>query len=375
MNLSISHMRWGAFIVALAIYAALGSPTADHPGSIEVLIAGLLFVSLGFFLSSPAVPLLAYSLTVSVLLGAVQGAASIVIARDVVGLLFLGLPVFFSGLVAEDRRQKVFILVCTAMGLIFSLRTLGVVYGWLPMPDELLYLANSPLVLFSALLFIGRAFDDLAEASGPTKIVAAILYVLAALFPMAAMLVDVQRAGFAAIAMTILFHLIRLIYRHPVRAVMPVAVLALALWAGWTQIETIYTAAMTKTSNVGLNMRLEEAKAVLNALSGGWMDMLLGRGWGAVFASPAVGGVTVSYTHSLVTYFLLKTGLVGLGLAGFYLFYAGRGVWGRLTADPALAVAVIWPLLIPVFFYASHKSLDFGLILMLALLPAARRVV
>jgi hypothetical protein len=371
----VSDLRFAAFCVVLVVYALFGSPTADHPGFFEWLMAVLMVLSAGVFTMSPAFPLLVFGLVVPVVIGAVNGNEGPVMLRDLAGFLFLCLPVFYSGLLSVPHRQRLFIQACLFIGLVFSLRTLGVVYGYLPVPGELLYLANSPLVLFSALFMIGRGFDALAAAGTIKNFLFGVLWMAGAILPMAAMLVDVQRVGFAAITVTILFYAGRLIWRHPVRAIVPCMIILAMAWLGWQSIETVYDAVMTKTSNVGLNMRLEEARAVFAALSGGAVDVALGKGWGATLASPAVGGVTVSFTHSLLTYLMLKAGIFGLCLAGFYLVSAGRGVWRHAVADPAIGAALIWPLVIPVFLYASHKSLDFGLILTLALLPVPRRVV
>lgn len=373
--MSLRDLRFLGFCGALILYALLGSPTADHPGIPEILIALLLLFSAGLCVASPVSPLLAFGLVVPVLVGALHGYDHAVMFRDLIGFLFLCLPVFYMGLLNKTRRQTIFIYFCLLIGIVFSLRTLGVVYGYLPIPGELLYLANSPLVLFSALFLIGRGFDVFADSDTVQKFAQGVLWLLAALVPMAAMLVDVQRVGFAAIALTVLFHLTRLVFNHPARALVPVAVISLAVIAGWESIETVYSAVMTKTTNVGLNMRLEEARAVIAALSGGVADIAVGLGWGATFPSPAVGGVTVSFTHSLVTYLMLKTGFLGLCLAGIYLLFAGRGAWRRMLVDPPMGAALAWPLVIPIFLYASHKSLDFGLILTLALLPVPRRVV
>ena len=94
-------------------------------------------------------------------------------------------------------------------------------------------------------------------------------------------------------------------------------------------------------------------------------SILFGKGWGATLASPAVGGMVVNYTHNLLTALWLKTGLIGLILAGLYIAGLAKGLVPLLWTNPVLAVALAVPLVIDTLLYASYKSLDFGLILLL----------
>ncbi len=86
--------------------------------------------------------------------------------------------------------------------------------------------------------------------------------------------------------------------------------------------------------------------------------------------SPAVGGLTVNFTHSFLTTYWLKTGLCGLALALLYLARLGRMLASIAPRRPLLAGAMAGPLLIDVTLYASFKSLDFGLVLLLIALWA-----
>ncbi len=120
-----------------------------------------------------------------------------------------------------------------------------------------------------------------------------------------------------------------------------------------------------------INMRWAEASAVIHEISASLPTMIFGKGWGATIASPAVGGVTVNFTHCLLTTYWLKTGLVGLFLALLYLFHIGVLLMRLLKVNPVMAVALGGPLAIDVLLYASFKSLDFGLVLLLVPLWAA----
>ena len=118
-------------------------------------------------------------------------------------------------------------------------------------------------------------------------------------------------------------------------------------------------------------MRLEEAQAVWLSVADSPLTLLFGQGWGATLESPAVGGIRVNYTHSILSGMLLKTGLAGLFLTVAYLAAIAVRL-GRLAGSrPLLAGALAGPLLINIFFYASYKSLDFGLILLLIVAESA----
>jgi len=86
--------------------------------------------------------------------------------------------------------------------------------------------------------------------------------------------------------------------------------------------------------------------------------------------------MTVNFTHSLLTSYWLKTGLCGLALVLLYLFRLGIVLARLMPAQPLLAAAIAGPLLIDISLYASFKSLDFGLVLLLIPLwaPAAEKL-
>ncbi|HEY0901002.1 MAG TPA: hypothetical protein VGD95_02655, partial [Micavibrio sp.] len=95
------------------------------------------------------------------------------------------------------------------------------------------------------------------------------------------------------------------------------------------------------------------------------LSLLWGQGWGAGLVSPAVGPDMVNYTHNLFTTYLLKGGLVAVALVFIYLVGLCRGLWPLIWAHPVRALAVAAPFFIDITLYASFKSLDFGLLLLL----------
>ncbi|PZO78053.1 MAG: hypothetical protein DI626_12135, partial [Micavibrio aeruginosavorus] len=124
-------------------------------------------------------------------------------------------------------------------------------------------------------------------------------------------------------------------------------------------------AMVQKTGEVGLNMRLQEAGAVYESMKSSPISFFAGQGWGAVFSSPAVGGLEVNYTHSLLTTMAMKGGAAMFVLCLLMLCGAAYEIVLIFQRDKSGGFALFWPLMIPALLYASHKSLDFGLVLLL----------
>jgi hypothetical protein len=112
-------------------------------------------------------------------------------------------------------------------------------------------------------------------------------------------------------------------------------------------------------------MRFQELETVWGDVTRSAASALFGNGWGASIKSPAVGGLSVNYTHNLVSAALLKSGMIGAALLCLYLFLLGTSFFSLVRQRPVLALALFWPFVIDIFLYASYKSLDFGLILTL----------
>ena len=114
-----------------------------------------------------------------------------------------------------------------------------------------------------------------------------------------------------------------------------------------------------------MNMRSAEWASVWAEVSAHPINLLSGKGWGATFSSPAVADIDVNFTHGLLSSLLLKTGLIGLVLGVVYLGMLGRSGLKMFKMCPVIIIALGSPILIDVFLYASFKSLDFGLLLLL----------
>lgn len=367
--------RFVFLLVAMAVYALWGSPTPDDPGWAEIVMALCLILACGTpsitALSvagpRPALKLfLIYGMSVPLLAGCLKGHDPSLIVRDVFPFLFLCLPLFLTRVAGHDARTiHIYIYAICALGLAFALRALGPAYGYLPPAGELYYLSNAPTVLFAAIFMAGatiHCFTDAPRLAGWGKGCLALGFVVVILW---AMLLDTQRATIAAIITSLLLFYAAALWRTGIRAFLPAIIVAALVAVFLPVFDDAVQAIAGKTAKVGLNMRAEELKAVIDTISPSVITALFGTGWGATMPSPAVAGIAVNFTHSLLSYILLKTGICGLVLT---LAWLARVLWdirAIMRHNLVSGVALLWAVAIPVFLYASHKSLDFGLILLL----------
>lgn len=383
--------RFGLLCVAILFYTVAGSPTPDNPGRVELMLALLLMAAalpgVAGWLSLrglagirnaevwqiSAAGLLFFGLSIPLVLGVLGNNDTGGILRDLLPFLLFLLPLFFTDIFARrPDYYPVLLGVAVLAGLGFALRSLPQALAVFDTaPDPLSYLANAPTVLFAALLLTGKGLQGaLAGPGWRARLTGALCLGLAAL-PFMAMAMALQRASFGYAAVFVAGTILVILYRQPRRAIIPLLIVGIFLLPFLHEGIAIYADLIEKTKRTGLNMRVEELQAVWRAICESPLTMLLGQGWGASFESPAVGGVRVNYTHSLLSAMLLKTGVCGLILAVAYLCALGRALLRLAAGRALLAAALAGPFLINIFFYASYKSLDFGLLLLLITAGAA----
>lgn len=379
-------MRLTALMVALGLYGVVGSPTPDRPGLVEAFIGGLLvfavfpdvarqipaclrFRAPGWALAGWAFFL--YAATVPLVIALMHDRNIANILRDLIFLIFFLTPLWMGPLI-RARPQRKFLLRGAVLwiGMAFSIRTI------LPGLNEILpgvdlsgplYLAIAPSVLFTAFYLAGRTLDQAAGAGvRPDSLVKIGMFGALACAPFFALVLTLQRISLVALAVCITAWIAMWLVRTPRRAVLPALMIGIGLMLGAQALGSLIEAISLKTALVGVNSRFGEVLLALDSLSENFATALLGRGWGATIPSPATAGVPVNFTHSLVTMIWMKTGLVGLGLSGIYVTGIAARLVRGVRADPIMALALIFPIAIDLFLYASYKSLDFGLVLLMA---------
>jgi hypothetical protein len=382
---------FASLAAALLIYACFGTPTPDRPGWAEAAIGLLLLAAVGPGRAFAAISLpregalwrkagwllLLYGLTAPVAGGLIAGRGLGLMIRDIVPFIFMLMPLFLAPLFTgrPDFRRQLFSLA-VLLGVAFAIRVvwpyLGLFFGWfaggkLPRlaPADPFYLANAPTVLFAALFLCGAAALMLYRSPGFSGHVKAGVCLALSFFPLAAMAFVSQRASLGYFCLCAVFLAGLGLMRAPVRALWPFVLACVIAALAWPDISALAASLWRKTLLVGINSRDSEAAAIIRIMQDSLPAIFFGKGWGMSFASPAVGGVTVNFTHSLITSFWLKTGLCGLTLALAYLGLLCSRLPHLLLRRPVVALALAGPLMIDTLLYASFKSLGFGLILLL----------
>lgn len=385
-----TDLRFLALFAAIIIYALFGSPTPDDPGYIELFVGALLvFASAPFSILAQfsllsrsnnfqgsawqmvAYILLFYGIALVTLNGLLNDHEMTAMIRDVLPFLFMLLPVFVYPLFLKRPQYRIYLIAgILCVGICFSLRVflplLNLQAGniTLSVISDPFYFANAPTVLFTAVMLSAAAAFYILRAASISSWCQAIILSCLALVPLLAMISITQRAtiGWYILAMCVLFAVA--LFRYPSRILPLLFCMIAAGISSAPYISGAFENLLQKNELVGLNMRAEEFVAVIKQVSATPLRFLFGLGWGGQFESPAVGGLSVNFTHSLITATWLKCGVIGVTLLGIYLFKLVDAFMQQLKKRPVLFLAVLGPLVIDMFLYASYKSLDFGLILL-----------
>jgi hypothetical protein len=380
-HVSIPHI---SFMCVVFLYALFGSPTPDHPGVIEVLIGISLMFCVGaqgikntlFFkntrskINLSGQILVLYGICGPLIIALLNGHDVTLVLRDIIPFLFLCLPVFLAHNFQDKAGRDLAITAALLIGVCFAGRSIlegidiAVRIISIKPAGELTYLANSPLILFTLLFLSGLILDKIRD--NPFKHIALILAgVCAVIICILPLGMTLQRAslGYAVWAFVILLGLS--FYASPKRGLWVILIFIIVIILFHESFTHVLYNIIHKTTLVGFNNRFEEWAAVWDRLSNSPLAVLFGAGWGATYHSPAVGGLEVNFTHSLLSSMLLKTGLVGCIFVLFYLGMIAKQMMIYTKQNPKFVLAGFGAFIIPVTLYASYKSLDFGLLLLL----------
>ena len=373
-------LRFVFLSLAVVLYAATGSPTPDNPGVIEILIGLCLAGAVGFRGAVKAIDIFTpesraqrlyhfffiYGLAVPTLMALYTGNETGLVFRDTLSFLFLGLPVFLKGGWGQDGPYTKWLSgLLLLAGFLFAIRTLLPVLNiWIPQ-GELIYLSNSPLVVMAAVFFMLRAWDGTHNIKAASLIMLG-LNLSCVLILLAAMLLDVQRATIGAVFLALMVAAGMDFYQKPKAGLCSLFLFSGLMVLFWPAMTSVLSEMMHKTADVGMNARFAELSAVYAKLcSGDGLTYLFGYGWGATFSSPAVAGLEVNFTHSWLSTMLLKGGIVFFGLCAAVFFALIYEIFLIFQRDRSWGLALGAAFIIPSLLYASHKSLDFGLILLM----------
>lgn len=351
------------------LYALFSSPTPDQPALYEfftaiTLLSGITFLSVRGWESSrysfEQMGLIfgVYVFSITVFRGFGEGHDTQAVLRDIVAVSFVFLPLVFIKFADKRELKGILIMSCIFIGTVFSTREISS-FG----NTELLYLANSPTVLFTAIFLFGLAVQKMSQVFTLKNIIVIAVCLSLSCVCVTAMGLNLQRAPLAlfvisAIAMGVV---------SMRQSLLPLCIMVIGTLFLINYMELplsfLLFDFLEKQRLSGLNMRLEEAGAVIEHLGQNPMNLLFGLGWGASFSSPAVAGIWVSFTHNFFTALLLKAGLIGVLLSAVYIGYFIKMLWQVWQKDLLLTLALAAPFLIGISLYANYKSLGFGLIL------------
>jgi multisubunit Na+/H+ antiporter MnhC subunit len=175
--------------------------------------------------------------------------------------------------------------------------------------------------------------------------------------------------GLMALAL-IIFALYLVISRKlHIRALIAAGVIGLSIT--YNQVVSYATQAWEKQLHYyHYTPRLDELYAVFGAISETPLTLLFGIGWGGLVHNPILTELT-RFTHSLISFWLLKTGVIGFAVMMLFVTLLLRqinlkNIWvssHRLAVLLAAAAIIIIGLL----FETTYKTLSFGLIVGLLL--------
>jgi hypothetical protein len=386
--------RFIIFLAGLMVYALFGSPTPDSVSWAE-LIVGLclllavsprhVFKLIAFQMDRSAALFIIFGMTIPCLVGIVSGQDTNLLCRDLIAFAFLTLPFLmwsdkrghkkelFYVKNIEHKQIKLLYFAAFSIGVVFTFRLilsiiLDPLKGFVDFSDNL-YMGISPLVVLSCLLGLAGVGALLSYASIRKYILAGALLV-AACSVLAVLYLTMQRATLIYCAVFVGVCLFYALLRRADRA-LPAVILTGVLTCSFVSVLTVVLSDISvKTDRVGLNMRWEELSAVIEVVTQSPRFLLLGTGWGGTFISPAAGGIEVNFTHSLLSSMLLKTGLIGLSLTMIYIWLFVQRLYALRFYNFYVFMILAGPFLIPLLFYGSYKSLDYGLVLLLIYVSA-----
>lgn len=388
-----------AFILALLLYAGLSAPFPANPGVIEALIAVLLilfvtvpvgiivmsggfthyhkyglvptWLHLGFFL------LLWWQLFNG---GVLRGWAVTDIIRDLIPCIYIFLPLMLLPSMKRSlvRWQSILPWTLSAAGVILALRFYSEVQIW-PWDlgkrhyfDNFLYLPYDPTVTFAS-IFLPIMAVQTWKGKSPLRWISSLLMLSGGALTLGSLMAVAQRAPLGLAVLCFLIYFMITSYRSLSRMVLLVVISAAIGLMAQQQIGDSFQLLSAKQEQVGANGKTDELNAVWAEITQSVPALFFGIGWGGLYYSPAVDkNFPVSFTHSAITFFLLKGGLGGLAFFVMYLIWICRKLYKSWSMDklPVLLASGV-PLLIGLIFQVSYKTLSFGVILTLLCLLQA----
>ncbi|HCK33300.1 MAG TPA: hypothetical protein DHW10_07140, partial [Rhodospirillaceae bacterium] len=204
------------------------------------------------------------------IMAGVAGNAPNAVTRDLLAFMFLLLPFWLSPYKEDPIMRKLLINGSVFVGISFSLRflasidPLALANGTAFSDPHYSYLANSPLVLFTALFMLYKVFEMLHHNA--INIVRIAIYALAMAIPLIAMGVMQQRATLFCIAVYASILCLWTILTKPAKGIFILAIGTALSFYMWDNLHELLIVLWEKTRLSGANMRFMEWQAVLSQI-------------------------------------------------------------------------------------------------------------
>lgn len=296
------------------------------------------------------------------------------VVRDVIPLFYMFIPLLIGYLFVRSPfkwREWISILLGIT-GVILSVRYLIDPKG---VEDNYLYLPQAPEVIFGGIFWLLKGFR------GKLKTPLTWIYLLLGMACFVAAFLFKQRAEVGLIALAVLVQAV--MDKKARKNIIILSVLAVLLFLVVIQFgdfgRGIQSAINSSWSNIASKMRIYG----FNGKDIEWAGVIqlifsespvIGLGWGAIWNSPIFNSY-VSFTHSWLSYFLLKGGLLGLLMLIAYVFWLVKPGFKTLIhyrqKDAALLPCLIGSLSVlfhALLFQPTFKTLGFGFILLVLFL-------
>lgn len=376
-----NNLSYLFFISSILLYAIFSFPFPKNPGITEIIIGVLLVKSTGIkgvfgllsFESNEyeqqkirfAFWYLLFIPTITML---VNGWELNDYVRDIVPLVYMFLPLLVFSNIKSSKHILMLPHILSVAGLFFSVRffietestpfDVGGSILW----DNKKYFSYDPAVLFGAIWFFIRAGEVFSRSIINTLL--SLCYFFGSFICLTALAGVVQRAPLALFALACGIYFMK----SNIPKVYKLLIISLLFIVSFEYLGDLIFNVLDmfyeKQQLHGLNNKDSEFSAVFELMSLGLSSTFFGVGWGGVFYNPAYG-MLMSNTHSIVSYALIKTGLLGM-LA--FVFYASRIVRDILTIfkyDIGVTLASSFSLAIGLFFQPTYKTLSYGVILVI----------
>lgn len=378
-----------AFICGLLLYAAYSAPFPAQPGLIEGIIAALLivFVSIptgivvmsgGFsiYRKYNVLPVALHMgfftlLWLGLFNGAIVYSWSVVdIIRDLIPCVYIFVPFLLLPAMKRSKLDwfKILPWILSISGVVFAIRfyyEAGISpldVGKMYYSDNLLYLPYDPSVCFAS-IFLPIMAVHTWKGTNLFHWIGSLLMLIAGLASLGSLMAVAQRAPLGLAVLSYFIYFLIGSRKSFKKIVLLLIILISVSVLMREQLASTFDLLITKQEDYGMNGKNNEMIAVLHETSRSIYSLLFGIGWGGLFYDPTYNE-EVSFTHSAITFFLLKGGIAGLLVFLSYLLWICRRILLQMTMSKLpYSLSAIVPLTIGLIFQPTFKTLSYGMVL------------